>query len=243
MLAWCWLVLCCFAEGQLPPFQPTRNHRSPFILTARLRHHPRRCEDLRHSPSRPLGYHSLADCLERPTEEIPDHDLHPASCFRTDILGGNQWPPTGETTRVSYFLRLRRFVLSSGSASSAIASCSHAESYHSDYTGPSRAPGSATHVLDARLNLLTNLVPGIFTAKTCLDVGCNAGNVSTQLCTWKGSPGSCSKRLYLQASHIDPCYSFRFLCSISHWRRHRSKASGPSRKTSSTTDFTCASPN
>ncbi|KAJ4337835.1 hypothetical protein N0V87_004390 [Didymella glomerata] len=52
---------------------------------------------------------------------------------------------------------------------------------YTDYTGPSRAPGSATHVLDARLNLLTRLVPGIVTAKTCLDVGCNAGNVACQL--------------------------------------------------------------
>ncbi|KAF2629400.1 Bin3-domain-containing protein [Macroventuria anomochaeta] len=52
---------------------------------------------------------------------------------------------------------------------------------YTDYTGPSRAPGSATHVLDARLILLTTLVPGNFTAKTCLDVGCNAGNVSNQL--------------------------------------------------------------
>ncbi|KAJ8106443.1 hypothetical protein OPT61_g9533 [Boeremia exigua] len=49
------------------------------------------------------------------------------------------------------------------------------------YTGPSRAPGSATHVLDTRLNLLTTLVPEIFTAKTCLDIGCNAGNVACQL--------------------------------------------------------------
>ncbi|KAF2993448.1 hypothetical protein E8E13_001848 [Curvularia kusanoi] len=52
---------------------------------------------------------------------------------------------------------------------------------YTNYTGPSRAPGSATHVLDARLNLLTTLVPGIFAAKTCLDIGCNAGNVSCQL--------------------------------------------------------------
>ncbi|XPS80277.1 hypothetical protein M3J09_012235 [Ascochyta lentis] len=52
---------------------------------------------------------------------------------------------------------------------------------YTDYTGPSRAPGSATHVRDARLHLLTTLVPDIFTAKTCLDIGCNAGNVSCQL--------------------------------------------------------------
>ncbi|KAF1927376.1 S-adenosyl-L-methionine-dependent methyltransferase [Didymella exigua CBS 183.55] len=52
---------------------------------------------------------------------------------------------------------------------------------YTNYTGPSRAPGSATHVLDARLKLLTGLVPGIFTAKTCLDIGCNAGNAACQL--------------------------------------------------------------
>jgi 7SK snRNA methylphosphate capping enzyme len=62
------------------------------------------------------------------------------------------------------------------------------DAYHSDYTGPSRAPGSATHVLDARLNLLAALVPGIFTAKTCLDVGCNAGNVACQLGKLKDPP-------------------------------------------------------
>ncbi|KAH6625864.1 Bicoid-interacting protein 3-domain-containing protein [Boeremia exigua] len=52
---------------------------------------------------------------------------------------------------------------------------------YTDYTGPSRVAGTATHVLDARLNLLTTLVPAIFTAKTCLDIGCNAGNVACQL--------------------------------------------------------------
>ncbi|UPX21286.1 uncharacterized protein EKO05_0011476 [Ascochyta rabiei] len=61
---------------------------------------------------------------------------------------------------------------------------------YTDYTGPSRAPGSATHILDARLNLLTTLVPAIFTAKTCLDIGCNAGHVSCQLGVWKDPPGS-----------------------------------------------------
>ena len=66
--------------------------------------------------------------------------------------------------------------------------CAYA--HHLDYTGPSRAPGSATHVLDARLNLLTSLVPGIFTAKTCLDIGCNAGNVACQLGKWKDPPAS-----------------------------------------------------
>lgn len=66
--------------------------------------------------------------------------------------------------------------------------CSHADAHDTDYTGPSRAPGSATHVLDARLNLLTTLVPGIFTAKKCLDIGCNAGNVACQLGKWRGPP-------------------------------------------------------
>lgn len=52
---------------------------------------------------------------------------------------------------------------------------------YSDYSGPSKTPGSATHVLDPRLNLLAALIPGIFTAKHCLDIGCNAGSVSCQL--------------------------------------------------------------
>ncbi|KAH7063906.1 S-adenosyl-L-methionine-dependent methyltransferase [Paraphoma chrysanthemicola] len=52
---------------------------------------------------------------------------------------------------------------------------------YSDYSGPAKVPGSAIHVLDARLNLLATLVPGLFTAKTCLDIGCNAGGVSCQL--------------------------------------------------------------
>ncbi|KAF9691763.1 hypothetical protein EKO04_010268 [Ascochyta lentis] len=64
---------------------------------------------------------------------------------------------------------------------SALESGANADAHHLDYTGPSRAPGSATHVRDARLHLLTTLVPDIFTAKTCLDIGCNAGNVSCQL--------------------------------------------------------------
>ncbi|KAF2657252.1 S-adenosyl-L-methionine-dependent methyltransferase [Lophiostoma macrostomum CBS 122681] len=53
-----------------------------------------------------------------------------------------------------------------------------------DYQGPaSRFPGSApsTHVRDARLTLLETLIPEIFTAKRCLDIGCNAGRVSCQL--------------------------------------------------------------
>ncbi|CAO2651447.1 Nn.00g040170.m01.CDS01 [Neocucurbitaria sp. VM-36] len=52
---------------------------------------------------------------------------------------------------------------------------------YTDYSGPSKLPGCATHVLDPRLNLLAALIPGIFTAKTCLDIGCNAGSVSCQL--------------------------------------------------------------
>jgi hypothetical protein len=31
------------------------------------------------------------------------------------------------------------------------------------------------------LNILAALIPDIFTAKHCLDVGCNAGSVSNQL--------------------------------------------------------------
>ncbi|KAF1830890.1 S-adenosyl-L-methionine-dependent methyltransferase [Decorospora gaudefroyi] len=52
---------------------------------------------------------------------------------------------------------------------------------YSDYSGVSKPPASAIHVRDPRLNVLAALIPGIFTAKTCLDIGCNAGSVSTQL--------------------------------------------------------------
>ncbi|KAF1847590.1 S-adenosyl-L-methionine-dependent methyltransferase [Cucurbitaria berberidis CBS 394.84] len=52
---------------------------------------------------------------------------------------------------------------------------------YTDYSGPSKLPGSATHVLDPRLNLLAALIPGLFAAKSCLDIGCNAGSVSCQL--------------------------------------------------------------
>lgn len=204
------------------------------------------CEYPRHSPnpqpcSRPLGHYSLPKPAERPTEEISRP--RSASCLRTDTLGSNQWPPTGETTPVSSSLHLEKIHPVPNLHYRQLLSCSSADAHHLDYTGPSRASGSATHVLDVRLNLLATLVPGIFTAKTCLDIGCNAGNVSTQLGMWEGPPCSCSKRLYLQASHIDPCYSLRLSCSISHWRRHRSKASGPSRKTPGTTLFTCSSTN
>ncbi|KAG9189453.1 7SK snRNA methylphosphate capping enzyme [Alternaria panax] len=50
-----------------------------------------------------------------------------------------------------------------------------------DYSGVSRLPASATHLLDPRLDILATLIPGIFAAKHCLDVGCNAGSVSIQL--------------------------------------------------------------
>lgn len=50
-----------------------------------------------------------------------------------------------------------------------------------DYTGPSKAPGTAIHVTDPRLNLLAALSPALFNGKTCLDIGCNAGSVSCQL--------------------------------------------------------------
>lgn len=37
------------------------------------------------------------------------------------------------------------------------------------------------HVKDARLDLLDTLIPGLFEAKHCLDIGCNAGRISCQL--------------------------------------------------------------
>ncbi|KAF2793912.1 S-adenosyl-L-methionine-dependent methyltransferase [Melanomma pulvis-pyrius CBS 109.77] len=55
---------------------------------------------------------------------------------------------------------------------------------YTDYQNPaSQFPGSApsSHVRDARLILLERLIPALFQAKTCLDIGCNAGNVSCQL--------------------------------------------------------------
>jgi 7SK snRNA methylphosphate capping enzyme len=64
-----------------------------------------------------------------------------------------------------------------------------------DYSGPAKVPGSAIHVLDPRLGLLATLIPGLFTAKTCLDIGCNAGGVSCQLGKWKDHPCVCCKRL------------------------------------------------
>ncbi|KAF1942810.1 Bin3-domain-containing protein [Clathrospora elynae] len=52
---------------------------------------------------------------------------------------------------------------------------------YSDYSGVAKTPGCATHVLDPRLNIMSTLIPGLFTAKSCLDIGCNAGSVSCQL--------------------------------------------------------------
>ncbi|CAN9220676.1 unnamed protein product [Alternaria alternata] len=52
---------------------------------------------------------------------------------------------------------------------------------YKDYSGVSKLPASATHLLDPRLKILATLIPGIFAAKHCLDIGCNAGSVSIQL--------------------------------------------------------------
>ncbi|KAF2187388.1 hypothetical protein K469DRAFT_705076 [Zopfia rhizophila CBS 207.26] len=55
---------------------------------------------------------------------------------------------------------------------------------YKDYHGAARHfPGSSpsTHVQDPRLTLLESLIPGLFRAKTCLDIGCNAGLISVQL--------------------------------------------------------------
>jgi hypothetical protein len=50
-----------------------------------------------------------------------------------------------------------------------------------DYSGTAKAAGSAIHVRDPRLDIAKDLIPGLFTAKNCLDIGCNAGGVSCQL--------------------------------------------------------------
>ncbi|KAH3907915.1 hypothetical protein HBI56_151830 [Parastagonospora nodorum] len=53
---------------------------------------------------------------------------------------------------------------------------------YSDYSGPARPAGSAIHIVDPRLQLIArDLVPNLFTAKHCLDIGCNAGGVTCQL--------------------------------------------------------------
>ncbi|KAL6705460.1 hypothetical protein ACN47E_006725 [Coniothyrium glycines] len=52
---------------------------------------------------------------------------------------------------------------------------------YTDYSGVAKAGGSASHVPDPRLLQLVSLIPALFTAKTCLDIGCNAGGVSCQL--------------------------------------------------------------
>jgi 7SK snRNA methylphosphate capping enzyme len=79
-----------------------------------------------------------------------------------------------------------------------------------DYSGPAKAPASAIHVVDPRLNLLATTVPGLFTAKNCLDIGCNAGGVSCQLGKRKHHPCCPSKRLYLLRLNIDKFTGFDF---------------------------------
>jgi 7SK snRNA methylphosphate capping enzyme len=75
----------------------------------------------------------------------------------------------------------------------------------------SKTSGSATHVLDPRLTILATLIPGLFTAKDCLDIGCNAGSVSTQLgkCR-KDTPAFPCKRLLPPAYDIDGFAAFDF---------------------------------
>lgn len=64
-----------------------------------------------------------------------------------------------------------------------------------DYSGPANVAASANHVRDPRLDLLATLMPGLFAAKDCLDIGCNAGGVSSQLGEWKDHPCTLCKRL------------------------------------------------
>jgi 7SK snRNA methylphosphate capping enzyme len=62
---------------------------------------------------------------------------------------------------------------------------------HLDYSGPATTTGSAIHVKDPRLQLIDgDLVPNLFRAKHCLDIGCNAGGVSCQLGKRKDHPCS-----------------------------------------------------
>jgi 7SK snRNA methylphosphate capping enzyme len=79
-----------------------------------------------------------------------------------------------------------------------------------DYSGVSQTPGSATHVLDPRLEILATLIPELFTAKDCLDIGCNAGRVSTQLGKWRDTPAISCKRLLLPSHDIDGFAAFNY---------------------------------
>ncbi|KAF2465732.1 S-adenosyl-L-methionine-dependent methyltransferase [Lindgomyces ingoldianus] len=55
--------------------------------------------------------------------------------------------------------------------------------YHGYHGSARHFPGSSpsASVRDPRLTLLESLIPGLFKAKSCLDVGCNTGAVSCQL--------------------------------------------------------------
>ena len=80
-----------------------------------------------------------------------------------------------------------------------------------DYSGVSKLPASATHLLDPRLKILATLIPGIFAAKHCLDIGCNAGSVSIQLCKCrKDTPATSCNRLLPRLVDIDQLAAFDF---------------------------------
>lgn len=77
----------------------------------------------------------------------------------------------------------------------------------SDYSGPATSAGSAIHVKDPRLQLIDgDLVPNLFKAKHCLDIGCNAGGVSCQLGKRKDHPCSVAVSDYTSCDFdIDHC--------------------------------------
>ncbi|KAF1917537.1 Bicoid-interacting protein 3-domain-containing protein [Ampelomyces quisqualis] len=76
---------------------------------------------------------------------------------------------------------LHRLRALSNPASPSLATMATQWGNYSDYSGTAKAAGSAIHVRDPRLDLARDLVPDLFSAKNCLDIGCNAGGVSCQL--------------------------------------------------------------
>ena len=57
-----------------------------------------------------------------------------------------------------------------------------------DYNGPANHVPGSLHVHDVRLDLLNQMIPGLFEAKNVFDLGCNAGRVTCQLGKQEGIP-------------------------------------------------------